>query len=155
MFSRSRLKWRDTRRKESELVIYMVNNPVGDFVTRIKNAAAANRVEVFVPYSKTKEQVAKVLVAEGYLSDVRHDVRARLLKVKLTYKRKSAAGKIPAITGAKNISKPGVRIYAGAKAIPLVPGGIGITIISTSSGIMSNRVAKKKGLGGEILAKVW
>lgn len=133
----------------------MVNNPVGDFVTRIKNAAAANRAEVSVPYSKAKEQVAKVLVAEGYLSDVRHDVRERLLKVTLTYKEKPPAGKVPAITGTKNISKPGVRIYAGASAIPLVPGGIGITIISTSSGIMSNKVAKKKGLGGEVLAKVW
>lgn len=133
----------------------MVNNPVGDFITRIKNAASASRAEVSVPYSKTKEEVAKVLVKEGYLSDVRHDAKERLLVVALTYKERAPAGKIPAITGTKNVSKPGVRIYAGAKEIPLVAGGIGITIISTSNGIMSNKEAKKKGLGGEVIAKVW
>ena len=133
----------------------MVNNPVGDFVTRIKKAGGGGRREVSVPYSKTKEQVAKVLVEEGYLSGCRHDARDRLLIASLTYLDRPPAGKIPAITDAKNISKPGVRIYAGAREIPLVAGGIGITIISTSGGIMSSKVAKKKGLGGEVLAKVW
>lgn len=124
--------------------------PVGDFVTSIKNAALAHKTQVSVPYSNMKEQIARVLVKEGYLSEITKDKKENLLKVSLAYRDRE-----PLVSGAKNISKPGVRIYAKSREIPFVPGGIGVTLVSTPEGIMSGNQAKKKGLGGEIIAQVW
>lgn len=129
---------------------FMNNYPVGDFITRIKNAAFARKTEISIPYSRIKEEIAKVLVKEGYLSEVTRDKENNLLKVTLTYKERE-----PLVSGAKNISKPGVRIYAKSREIPTVPGGIGITIVSTPVGVMSDKQAKKKGLGGEVIAQIW
>ncbi len=135
----------------------MNNYPIGDFITRLKNAAKAGRVEVPVPYSRIKENMAKVLLREGYLTSVKKDVDARVLIVTLAYKQSSSRGlgKLPLLTSGRNISKPGARIYSGSREIPRVAGGIGVTLISTSSGVMSDKEAKKKGLGGEVIAQVW
>lgn len=127
-----------------------MNYPIGDFITRLKNAAMAEKTEVIVPYSQVKEEIAHVLVREGYLSSVRRDARAHRLFVSLAWE-----GKKPLISGTKNISRPGLRIYAGSHNIPMVPGGVGVTLVSTSKGITTGRNAREKGLGGEIIAQVW
>lgn len=128
----------------------MNNYPIGDFVIRLKNAAAAGKVEVSAPYSRLKEEMAKVLVKEGYLSSTRRDLGKRVLVVSLSYK-----GKTPFLSGAKNVSRPGVRIYARSRELPVVAGGIGVTLVSTSKGVMTGKDARKRGLGGEVIAQIW
>lgn len=126
----------------------MVTDPVGDFLTQIKNAAYRKVVEVCVPYSKMKDSIAQVLKGEGYLADVvKEDNR---LRVVLTFRRRRAI-----ISDIKNVSRPGLRIYRPTKRLPSPLGGAGISIISTSKGVMSNREAKRLGLGGEVLGEVW
>lgn len=126
----------------------MITDPIGDLFTRIRNAALAKRSEVVVPHSALKESIAKVLLQEGYLTQVKH-VKGDLI-LTLTFKRRK-----PLISGIKNVSRPGLRIYRGHEALPRPLGGAGISVISTPQGVMSNIEAKKKGLGGEVLGEVW
>lgn len=136
------------RNSGSEKSIMVITDPVGDLLTRIRNAAAVKKREVVVPYSKLREDIAKVLKKEGYAFSVKKEKAD--LKIEIAYKRRR-----PLITQVKNISRPGVRIYRKASKIREPLGGAGITIISTSQGVMSGKEAKKKGLGGEVLGEVW
>jgi small subunit ribosomal protein S8 len=130
----------------------MISDPVGDMLTRIRNAALAHKKNVELPSSKLKVAVAKLLVKEGYLASAEEEMndQGQVLKLVLTYE-----GKEPLLTGIKRISKPGLRWYINKKKIPMVMGGAGIAILSTPQGIMSGKDAKIKGVGGELLCEVW
>jgi small subunit ribosomal protein S8 len=129
-----------------------VTDPIADLLTRVRNAAAAAKPELFVPYSKMKAEVTRILKDEGYITDYELDSTAEHPRIRITNKlvdRKSA------ITGLKRVSTPGLRRYVGAKEVPRVLGGMGIAILSTPRGVMSGREAKKQNVGGELLAFVW
>ncbi len=132
----------------------VVTDSLGDFLIRIKNGYLAKKKAVRVPWSKMKEKMAEILVKEGFLRDskVRNDENSnfKLLELKLKY-----VDKEPVLNEVKRISKPGVRIYAKADKIPRVKGGKGITIISTSYGLMTDKEARKKNQGGEVICQIW
>lgn len=126
------------------------NDPIADLLTRVRNAQAARKAEVTLPYSKIKESIAVILKDNDYIEEV--SVKAaggfKNLHIKLKADR-------TAITSIIRVSKPGRRVYSGAAEIPAVLGGRGLMIVSTSSGLMSGRQARQKGLGGELICKVW
>lgn len=131
----------------------MVTDPIADMLTRIRNANQMRYTEVEVPASKIKEEIARILKEEGYISDYqikKYDVQNTIV-LKLKYGDK----KERVITGLKRISKPGLRVYAKADEVPQVLNGLGIAIMSTSKGLMTGKNAKAQGLGGEVLAYVW
>jgi len=125
-----------------------VNDPVGDMLTRVRNAVGARHETVEIPASRLKADLAKILQDEGYISGF--ETSATTLTLRLKY-----AGKNSALTGVTRVSRPGRRVYARRDEIPRVLGGLGIAIVSTSSGVMTGREARRKGLGGEVLAQVW
>lgn len=128
-----------------------MSDPIADMLTRIRNAQAANKSEVSMPNSKAKLAIANVLKQEGYISDVRaqeEDGKA-LMVVTLKY----FEGK-PVIDMVKRVSRPGLRIYKASEELPKVQGGLGVAVISTSKGIMTDRAARKAGVGGEVLCVV-
>ena len=127
-----------------------VNDPVGDMLTRVRNAAGARHESVTMPTSRTKVEIAKILKSEGFIATFEQP-SARELVLKMKY----IGGKVPAVSGLRRISKPGLRVYARKTEMPRVLGGLGIAIVSTSSGLMTGRQAERKGLGGEVLAYVW
>ncbi len=130
----------------------MVNDPIGDMLAQIKNAAMARKTELEVPFSKVKLEVAKTLVTEGYLHTAEKmgtDPKSHL-HMKLGY-----TGELPTLTDLKRKSKPGLRVYVNRGSIPTVVGGMGVAILSTPKGIMTGRQAKKLGIGGELLCEVW
>ena len=130
-----------------------VNDPVGDLLTRVRNANLAFKDDLVVPASKMNEALLQILTTEGYVSDFTEEGEGieRVYRVTLKYdaKRKRT------ISGIKRVSKPGRRVYAGRDDLPRVLGGLGIAIISTSQGVMTDREASRTGIGGEILAFVW
>ncbi|MBA3580958.1 MAG: 30S ribosomal protein S8 [Gammaproteobacteria bacterium] len=128
-----------------------MSDPVADFLTRIRNAQAANKLEVNSPSSKLKIALAKVLKDEGYISD--YSVSAQDGKVTLTVLLKYFEGR-PVIEMLKRVSKPGLRIYKNKDELPTVMDGLGVAIVSTSKGVMSDRQARTLGQGGEILCVV-
>jgi small subunit ribosomal protein S8 len=130
--------------------IGMPNDPVADLLTRVRNAAGARHETVSVPTSRMKAEVARILRDEGFISGYELSANARELVLKMKY-----VGKLPAVAGLRRISKPGLRVYARKTEMPRVLGGLGVAIISTSSGLMTGREAERKGLGGEVLAYVW
>jgi small subunit ribosomal protein S8 len=127
----------------------MMTDPIADLLTRIRNAASAGHTKVDIPASKTKANVCKVLKEEGFIKNFKivakaqNDIRIRV------------AVKENAIVGIQRVSKPGLRIYKGYREMPRVLSGLGISVVSTSAGIISSRKAKKMKLGGEILCNVW
>lgn len=128
-------------------------DPIADFLIRIKNGYLARKKEILVPYSKIKEKIGQILVKEGFLTKVEaegENPQEKKLRLKLKYKNK-----MPAITDLKRISKLGLRIYARSTKIPRVRFGFGMTIVSTPKGLMTDREAKKKKLGGEVICQVW
>lgn len=127
-------------------------DPIADFLTRLRNARAGSNETVTAPYSKLKGEIARILKQEGYITDYEVDTSGAhpVLNIRLKMSHKT-----PAITGLKRISKPGLRKYVGSKEVPRVLGGLGIAILSTSSGIMTDREARKKNVGGELLAYIW
>jgi small subunit ribosomal protein S8 len=128
-------------------------DPIADMLTRIRNANQALKPELDVPYSRLKAEVAKVLKRQGYIADFyaqKLENGRQVLKVQL-----KIVGKERSIVGIKRISKPGLRRYVGAKEVPRVLGGMGISILTTSRGVMTGHEAKKANVGGEILAYVW
>ncbi len=128
-------------------------DPIADLLTRIRNANEALKPEVVVPYSKLKGEIARVLKKNGYIADFYVEKQPRgpqLLKIQL-----KIVGKERSIVGIKRISRPGLRRYVAAKDIPRVLGGMGISILTTSKGVMAGHEAKKAKVGGEILAYVW
>ena len=130
-----------------------ITDPIADMLTRIRNANTAKHETVSVPASKVKVAIAKILLDEGYISgyDVIEDGLQGVIKITLKY----GANKTKVISGLKRVSKPGLRVYAGKDELPRVLRGLGIAIISTSKGIMTDKEARKNHVGGEVLAFVW
>lgn len=130
----------------------MMTDPIADMLTRIRNANALRYASVSMPSSKMKVEIAKILLEEGFISDfkVEGDV-----KKELTISLKYGANGQRVISGLKKISKPGLRVNAGANKLPRVLNGLGIAIISTSKGVVSDKTARTLGVGGEVLAYVW
>jgi small subunit ribosomal protein S8 len=129
-----------------------MTDPISDFLTRIRNASAAGLQEVFIPFSKMKAELSRILQEEGYIWSYEVDTTDAhpRLKLKLKYQ-----GRSPVIRSLTRISKPGLRKYVGSTEIPRVLGGLGISILSTSRGIMTGARAKKAKVGGELLAQIW
>jgi small subunit ribosomal protein S8 len=128
-----------------------MTDPISDMLTRIRNAHSALLPTVDVPHSKIKENIAGILKKEGYIHEYSVEGKtAKTLKLKLKY-----SGKKGVIDGLRRISTPGLRRYVGATEIPRVRGGLGISIISTSQGVMSGQEARKKNVGGELVCYVW
>ena len=121
-----------------------LTDPIADMLTRIRNAGSSKHPTVDIPKSKVKLAIADILVEEGYIKD-------RMIKVTLKY----VGNKQKVISGLKRISKPGLRVYAGKDELPRVLGGLGIALISTSKGIMTDKKAREAGVGGEVLAYIW
>ena len=131
----------------------VVNDPIADMLTRIRNAQIARHDSVTIPASNMKKAIAKILLDEGYIKSVEMvaDGLQGALKVTLKYLEK----KQPVIIGLKRISKPGLRVYATCEELPKVLGGLGIAIVSTSRGLMTDRQARKENIGGEVLCYIW
>ena len=131
----------------------LITDPIADMRTRIRNALTAKHEDVLVPASTVKKAIAEILLDEGYIKsyDIREDGVAKYIHIDLKY----SPNKQRVITGLKRISKPGLRIYARKDQLPKVLNGLGIAIISTSRGIMTDREARKQGVGGEVLAYIW
>lgn len=131
----------------------MVNDPIADMLTRIRNAAALRRSEVRVPLSRLREAVLKVLRSEGYIDDFnisRKPAQPACFRVKIRY-----SDRAPVIRGLRRVSRPGRRVYRGAREILPVRSGLGIAVVSTSRGVMSDQACRQRALGGEILCEVW
>lgn len=129
-----------------------VTDPIADMLTRIRNANMKKHPTVDVPASNMKKQIANILLEEGYIKEVQEieDNKQNVLRITLKY-----VGKEKVISGIKRISKPGLRVYVGVDELPKVLGGLGIAIVSTSKGIVTDKEARKLGVGGEVLAFVW
>lgn len=130
-----------------------ITDPVADMLTRIRNANTAKHESVDVPASNLKKAIAKILLDEGYIKsyEVVEDGTQGVIRIQLKY----LAGKEKVISGLRRVSKPGLRVYAGADELPRVLKGLGIAIISTSKGVMTDKEARKAHVGGEVLAFVW
>ena len=126
----------------------VVSSPIADMLTRIRNANALRYEEVSMPTSKMKVEIASILKDEGYISN--YTVDDKTLTLSLKYDNKERV-----ISGLKCISKPGLRVYAKAEEVPYVLNGLGIAILSTSKGIMTDKKARKENIGGEVLAYIW
>ncbi len=135
-----------------------VSDPIADMLTRIRNATMAGQTMTAMPSSKIKVDIAKILKTEGFISDYEvvdgERVGTKVLRIRLKYigerrERRSV------LTGLKRVSKPGRRVYTGKQDIPWVLSGMGIAILSTSKGVMTGREARKNGVGGEVVCKVW
>ena len=131
----------------------LMNDPIADMLTRIRNALTARHDTVTLPASNMKKAIAKILLDEGYIKSVDYvdDGVQGQIKIALKY----VQGKESVIKGLKRISKPGLRVYARNDEIPKVLGGLGIAIVSTSKGVMTDKAARQQGIGGEVLAYIW
>ena len=130
-----------------------ITDVVADMLTRIRNAGTAKHETVDVPASNVKNAIAQILVEEGYVKEVQtiDDGKQGVIRLFLKY----TENKKPVISGIKRISKPGLRIYASKDELPKVLGGLGVAVISTSKGIMTDKKARKLGVGGEVMAYIW
>ena len=130
-----------------------ISDTIADMLTRIRNASSAKHESVDVPASNMKKSIAQILVDEGYVKSfqVIDDGKQGVIRLTLKYH----AGKASAITGLKRVSKPGLRIYANCEDLPKVMKGLGIAIVSTSKGVMTDKAARSANVGGEVLAFVW
>ena len=130
-----------------------MTDPIADMLTRVRNGSTAYHEQVAMPHSKIKEGIAQILVEQGYVGGVSVEDAAvgKTLVVELKY----GPNRERSIAGIRRVSKPGLRVYAKSTGMPKVLGGLGIAIISTSSGLLTDRQAAKKGVGGEVLAYVW
>lgn len=130
-----------------------MTDPIADMLTRIRNSNMAKHETVDIPASNLKKEIARILLEEGFIKgyDVIEDGKQGLIRMQLKYGK----NKEKVITGLKKISKPGLRVYAKKDEIPRVLGGLGIAIISTSKGIVTDKVARKEGVGGEVIAYIW
>ena len=130
-----------------------MTDPIADMLTRIRNANTAGHDTVEIPASKMKKSIAQILKDEGFINDfeVIEDGKQGIIKVTMKY----AANKEKVISGIKKISKPGLKVYAKAEDVPRVLGGLGIAIVSTSKGILSDKKARELGVGGEVICYVW
>jgi len=129
----------------------MFSDPISDLLCRLRNAARAQHPDVLVPHSQLKESLAQVLKNEGYLTEVSVEgTTKKQIRLKLRY-----AGKKTVLEGLRRMSTPGRRVYARSTEIPKVRGGLGVVVLSTSSGIVTDREARKRNLGGELLCSIW
>ena len=130
----------------------VITDPIADMLTRIRNALVARSPQVSMPASRMKLEIAKILKAEGFIADYHVEKTApEVIRITLRYgERKEGI-----ITGLRRISRPGLRIYAQRTELPRVQGGLGVAILSTSKGVMTDREARKTGVGGEVLCFIW
>ena len=133
----------------------MLTDPISDMLTRIRNATLARHERVRIPASRLKHTIADVLKLEGYVSDVQSEAAPEQGHPTITLVLKYGRDRVPAIEGIRRVSRPGRRIYVQAAEIPKVKSGLGIAVLSTSRGIMSDRQARKAGVGGELLCEIW
>lgn len=131
----------------------MVTDPIADMLTRIRNANQMRDNEVEVPASNLKIEIAKILKEEGFVND--YKIKKNNIQNIIVINLKYTENKVRVITGLKKISKPGLRVYVKAEEVPKVLNGLGIAIISTSKGVMTDKKARELSLGGEVLAYVW
>ena len=131
----------------------VMTDPIADMLTRIRNASSVMHSSVDIPASNLKRDLARILKEEGYISDYEYkeDSKQGIIRIHLKY----GANKEKIISGIKRISKPGLRVYAKKDEVPKVLGGLGIAVISTSKGIMTDKQARSAGVGGEVLAYIW
>jgi small subunit ribosomal protein S8 len=130
-----------------------INDPIADMLTRLRNAVAVGHERVSMPSSKLKVTIAQILVDEGYIDryELSENGHRKNLELVLRYGERRQ----PAIEGIKRVSRPGHRVYKGASDLPRVQGGLGVAVVSTSQGLMPDREARRRRLGGEILCEVW
>jgi small subunit ribosomal protein S8 len=128
-------------------------DPIADMLTRVRNASRARHTSVEVPFSKVKLALAKIMEQEGYIAgfDFREDGNRKWLRLQLKYDDERR----PVVNGLRRVSRPGLRVYAGMHDIPRILGGIGTVVISTNRGIMTGREARRRHLGGELIAEIW
>lgn len=131
----------------------VMTDPIADFLTRIRNANTVHHEKVEIPASKVKKAMAEILKSEGFIKDFEYieDSKQGMIRVYLKY----GAERARVISGLKRISKPGLRVYAKKDEVPRVLGGLGIALISTPRGLMTDKQARRSGLGGEVVAYVW
>lgn len=130
----------------------MYTDPISDMLTRIRNALASRKSELVMPYSKFKHNLANVLLAEGFINGVNElPGRVKMLQINLKYDN----GGSPVITGIKRVSTPGQRIYLPVTRIPRTNGGFGVTVVSTSQGLLTDKQARKGKVGGEVVCQIW
>ena len=130
-----------------------MTDPIADMLTRVRNATAARKASVDVPWSRHKEEIARVLVQEGYLgaaATIEAEPR-RVLRIDLRYDNQRR----PVITGIRRVSRPSLRVYVGMDKIPAVRGGLGINVLSTPKGVLVDRDARREKVGGEVICTVW
>jgi small subunit ribosomal protein S8 len=131
----------------------MMTDPIADLITRIRNANTAYKDEVLVPASRLKEEIARLLAREGYVRGYR--IEGDDPKRRIVVEMKYGPERERTITGLKRVSRPGRRVYADRRRLPRVMGGLGVTILSTPEGLMTDRQAARRGIGGEVLFQVW
>ncbi len=131
----------------------IINDPIADMLTRIRNANQMRYKEVLMPISRMKYDIAKILKEEGFIQSYKVDKNQKPDKLIIILKYGQKKERV--ISGLKRISKPGLRVYAKVEQLPTVLNGLGIAIVSTSKGLMTNKKARKEGLGGEVLAYIW
>lgn len=132
----------------------MTTDPIADLLTRIRNASRARHEDVKAPVSKVKLEIVRVLQEEGYIHGFQHleDKVQGVVRITLKY---TGTRRIPVISGIDRVSRPGRRFYVGKKDIPQVLGGLGVAVLSTPKGVMADRDARRLGLGGEVLCRIW
>ncbi|HEY9495388.1 MAG TPA: 30S ribosomal protein S8 [Intrasporangium sp.] len=130
-----------------------MTDPIADMLTRVRNANSAHHDTVSMPYSKLKKNIAEILQAEGYIAS--WQIEEAEVGQTLTIDLKYGPNRERSIAGVRRVSKPGLRVYAKSTNLPRVLGGLGVAILSTSSGLLTDRQAHEKGVGGEVLAYVW
>lgn len=136
----------------------MVNDSLSDMLTRIRNACMVKKSIVSIPYNRLNQKIAKILEKEGFIQTFQSSSNLNFLKLRLKYRSKQVLNrkqKESCITNLKKISQPGLRIYANHKEIPRILEGAGIVILSTPSGILTDKEARLKGIGGELLCSIW
>ncbi len=133
----------------------MTSDPIADFLARLRNAALARHEAAHMPASRLKQAIAEILKAEGYVADVRSEAWSKSQHQALTVTLKSGPDRRAAFQGLKRVSRPGRRVYVGYQDIPRVLSGLGVSILSTSQGLMTDREARRRKLGGELLCEVW
>lgn len=131
----------------------VMTDPIADMLTRIRNASSVKHESVDIPRSKLKEELAKILKDEGFIREYKviEDKKQGIIRIYLKYDSEKGA----VIQGIKRISKPGLRVYANKDEVPRVLGGLGLAILSTSRGIVTDRLARREGIGGEVICYVW
>jgi small subunit ribosomal protein S8 len=136
----------------------LITDSIGDMLTRIRNACLAKKSSVSIPFTRINQQIAQILEKEGFVQSYQTSLDAKTLIIRLKYRSKAiyrGKKKESCITNLKRISKPGLRIYSNSREIPRILGGTGIVIVSTPEGLMTDRLARLRSIGGELLCSVW